>query len=261
MERKPICPDIDNIPADFHSLLSGSEIYDSSCSSGAQVFYINKDKGYFLKSAPKGTLKKEADLTAYFHKKQLATAVLAYVSNEKDWMLTERVPGEDLTWTFYKENPERICDITAELLRKLHDTNFTDCPAMDRTSEYLATAAYNYEHKVYDTSLFPDNWGYRSAEEAWNVVEKYGHLLKKDTLLHGDYCLPNIILDNWKFSGFIDLGNGGVGDKHIDLFWGIWSLFFNLKTDKYTQRFIDAYGRSSMEPDMLKVIAAIEVFG
>ena len=91
-------------------------------------------------------------------------------------------------------------------------------------------------------------------------MKKYGHLLKTDTLLHGDYCLPNIILDNWNFSGFIDLGSGGVGDKHIDLFWGIWTLEFNLKTDKYTNRFLDAYGRFDIEPDMLKIIAAIEVF-
>ncbi len=37
--------------------------------------------------------------------------------------------------------------------------------------------------------------------------------------------------------GFIDLGNGGVGDRHIDLFWGAWTLFYNLKTDRHTERF------------------------
>ena len=86
-------------------------------------------------------------------------------------------------------------------------------------------------------------------------------LMKNDTLIHGDYCLPNIMLDDWRFSGFIDLGNGGVGDKHIDLFWGAWTLNFNLKTDKYRDRFLDAYGRSDIEEEMFKVIAAAEVFG
>ena len=93
------------------------------------------------------------------------------------------------------------------------------------------------------------------------MVEAYGSCLKRDTLLHGDYCLPNIMLDNWTFSGLIDLDTGGVGDRHVDLFWGTWSLRFNLKTDAYRQRFLDAYGRENIEPDLFPVIAAIEIFG
>ena len=86
-------------------------------------------------------------------------------------------------------------------------------------------------------------------------------MLKCDTLLHGDYCLPNIILDDWKFSGFIDLGNGGVGDRHVDIFWGIWTLFYNFKTFDYTKRFMEVYGKDKIDTDTLRLIAAIEVFG
>ena len=88
-----------------------------------------------------------------------------------------------------------------------------------------------------------------------------GHRLKADTLLHGDYCLPNIMLDNWRFSGFIDLDAGGVGDRHVDLFWGMWSLQFNLKTDRFRERFLDAYGREVINEDMFRTVAAVEVFG
>ena len=84
--------------------------------------------------------------------------------------------------------------------------------------------------------------------------------MKNDTLLHGDYCLPNILLDDWKFSGFIDLDSGGVGDRHIDLFWGAWTLRFNLHTDAWCDRFLDAYGRDRIEPEILRAIAAFEVF-
>ena len=83
-------------------------------------------------------------------------------------------------------------------------------------------------------------------------------MLKNDTLLHGDYCLPNIILDDWRFSGFIDLGHSGVGDRHVDIFWGTWTLNRNLHTHKYRQRFVDAYGREKVDEDMLRVVADIE---
>lgn len=79
-------------------------------------------------------------------------------------------------------------------------------------------------------------------------------------LLHGDYCLPNILLDDWKFSGFIDLGGSGVGDRHIDIFWGVWTLFFNLKSNAYYERFLDTYGREAVEPEILRTVAAFEVF-
>ena len=69
------------------------------------------------------------------------------------------------------------------------------------------------------------------------------------------------MLVDWRLSGFIDLGAGGVADRHIDLFWGAWTLGFNLGTDKYRARFFDAYGRDKIDPDKIRVVAAAEVFG
>ncbi|MBQ7354704.1 MAG: aminoglycoside 3'-phosphotransferase [Clostridia bacterium] len=254
-------PDLTQFPADLRPLLEGAPLYDSSCSPEARVIYIEKDGGYYLKAAPAGSLRREAELTRFFHEKGLSTEVLCYLSLEKDWMLTRRVSGEDCTHGDYVADPRRLCDTTAALLRTLHETSVNGCPVPNRTADYLASAEEGYRIGRYDASLFPDNWGYASAEEAIEVVRRDGHLLRTDTLLHGDYCLPNIMLDNWRFSGFIDLGNGGVGDRHIDLFWGAWSLFFNLKTDAYQDRFFDAYGRDKIEPDLLRVVAAAEVFG
>ena len=59
----------------------------------------------------------------------------------------------------------------------------------------------------------------------------------------------------------IDVGCGGVGDRHIDLFWGVWTLAYNLKTDRYGERFLDAYGRDGVDVSLLHVIAAAEAFG
>ena len=258
MKRTLIFPDLNQFPAQFRALLEGAALYDSSCSPEARVWFLDKGAGFYLKSAPKGTLQKEAVLNRFYHTKGLAPEVLAYESLDADWLLTAKVPGEDCL--AYRDHPVRLCDTTAQLLRALHETDFAGCPVPNRTADYLAAARQNYETQAYDRNLFPDNWGYATPEEAWSVVESQGKFLKNDTLLHGDYCLPNILLDNWNFTGFIDLGAGGVGDRHVDLFWGIWSLQFNLKTDQYRNRFLDAYGRDKVEEDLLRVVAAIEVF-
>lgn len=86
-------------------------------------------------------------------------------------------------------------------------------------------------------------------------------LLKKEVLLHGDYCLPNVVLNNWKLSGYIDLDCGGIGDRHIDVVWGIWTLNYNLGTVEYTSRFIDVYGKDIIEFEKLRMIAAMEMIG
>ena len=259
MKRQLITPHISDFPVIFQPLLS-TPVYDSSCSPNARVYYLDREDGFYLKTAPKGALQKEAAMTAYFHSKGLGAQVLAYESLDADWLLTRRVQGEDCTDPMYLEDPKRLCDTTAQLLRMLHDTCPAGCP-IDHTKNYLATARKNYEESHYDASLFPDNWGYASAEEAWRVIEENVKYLKTDTLLHGDYCLPNIMLDDWRFSGFIDLGNGGAGDRHVDLFWGIWSLQFNLKTDRYRDRFLDVYGLEMVNEEMFPIISAFEVFG
>lgn len=261
MKRTLIKPDLTQFPAEFHPMLTKYLVFDSSCSQAARVYFLDGDGGFYLKTAPAGTLKNEADMTRYFHSKGLGTEVLMFLPGERDWLLTRRIPGEDCLFPKYLEDPKRLCDTTATLLRRLHETDFTGCPVTNRCDAYRATAERNYCAGHFDADLFPDNWGYKSAEEAWAVTQANGKYLKSDTLLHGDYCLPNIMLDNWKFSGFIDLDSGGVGDRHIDIFWGLWTLNHNLKTDRYYDRFLDAYGRELVDPEMLRTVAAFEVFG
>jgi len=261
MILNPIKLDTDTYPAELRQLLSGAAAYDSSCSREASVIFIDKDGGYFLKSAPKGVLATEAGMTRYFHGKGLSAEVLAYISGDRDWLLTAKIPGQDGVAQKHLDQPESLCDLITERLVLLHSMDFMDCPVPERTRRYLAAAEFNYKTGNYDKTLFPDNWGYASAEQAWRVIETRGRLLQTDTLLHGDYCLPNIILDEWKFSGFIDVGNGGVGDRHIDLFWAIWTLYFNLKTNKYRDRLLDAYGRANVDEERLRIVAAAEVFG
>lgn len=258
MKRTPVNINPDVVPASFRPLLRGM-VMDSSCSPAARVYFLPAH-GCFLKTAPKGTLHREAQLTRYFHSLQLGPEVLAYESAEADWLLTRQVPGEDCTHPQYLSDPRRLADTTGTLLRALHQQPPAGCP-VHRTPAYLRTAQENYERGCWDLGLFGDHAPFASPEEAWRTVEQVAPLLQSDVLLHGDYCLPNIMLDRWRFAGFIDLDSGGRGDRHIDLFWGAWTLQFNLHTDAYRERFLDAYGRDAFDPDMLRAIAAFEVFG
>ena len=248
-------------PDDIRHFIGGARVFDSSCSPEARVYYVEKDEGYYLKRGGAGTLEREALMTRYFHSRGIGTEVLSYGTDGYDWLLTARMRGEDCTHAEYLEDPRRLCDTIAVALRALHELDFKSCPVQNKTAEYLALAEKNYKTGNYDKSNFPDSFGYASAEEAYAVLSAGRDALRCDTLLHGDYCLPNIMLDGWRLSGFIDLGGAGVSDRHIDLFWGAWTLWFNLGTDEYRGRFFDAYGRDLVDEEIIKVVAAAEVFG
>lgn len=260
MELKVTTINIEEYPSEFEYFLKNSKIYDSSSSPEAKVIYSDKDNGYFIKKSSKGSLKNEFLMTEYFIKLGLSCKMIKYVSNDFDFLVTDKIQGNDCIFKKYLDNPKKLCDTTAELLQKLHSISPKDCPITNHTDGYLHKAYSNYKTGNYDKTEFPDNFGYKSEKEAISIIDKQKHLLKSDTLLHGDYCLPNIILNDWNFSGFIDLGNGGIGDKHVDIFWGIWTLFYNLKTMDYAKRFIDAYGKQNIDYEILRLIATIELF-
>ena len=264
--KKFLIPEIPNtLPDLFKKYTQNSKIYDSSCSPEARVYFIEgagRDSLFYLKCAKAGTLLSEAQMTRYFHSISLGAEVVEYTTErEYDFLLTRAVSGEDCTHAEYLSDPKRLARTTGTLLRALHEISPAACPVTDRVSEYIDLAETNYSTDNFDKSHFPDSFGYRSANEAYAVLEEGKHLLRSDTLIHGDYCLPNVMLENWQLSAFIDLDHAGIGDRHIDLFWGAWTLGFNLGTDAYANIFFDAYGRDKIDPDALRVVAAAEVFG
>lgn len=69
------------------------------------------------------------------------------------------------------------------------------------------------------------------------IVDKGYH-----TLIHGDFCLPNILADGDRLVGYIDLGDAGVGDPWRDYAWCIWSLEYNTGSKAYTPLLLKKLG-------------------
>ncbi len=211
---------IPSLPDSLQPFLSGAKLYDSSCSPNARVWLAEGKEDVFLKKAPKGSLETEVSMAAFFHNKGFGPQVLAFVQSDSDWLVTRRIPGRDCLADPYLADPKRLSETLGILLRMLHGTDPTGCPVSDCNPEWITP-----ESRV---------------------------------LIHGDYCLPNVILDKWDFSGFLDVGGGGIGDRNLDLYWGCWSILYNLKEDRWCTRFLDAYGRSDINTDQLRIQHSFE---
>ena len=258
MKHTLIAPKKDAFPARLHPYLHG-RIYDASSSPEAKVYFLEEGQLY-LKKAARTALRKEAEMTSFFYKKGLSVEVVAYFSDEADWFLTKKGKGEDATHPSYLADGRRLAVTLGEGLRALHETAYEGCPITDRTAAYLQTVEARAAAGCFDPSYLPPGLTLTKEEALARVREASPHLTSR-VLLHGDFCLPNILLDGWRTSAYIDLGAAGIGDRHVDLFWGAWSLCYNLGTDAYRNIFLEAYGRDRVEDELLMAIAAAECFG
>ena len=201
--------------------------------SGAQVLRLGNA---FLKIAAQGTLERAAQAQTYFHQKGLAAPLLAFEQESgRDWLLVESVGGLNACSPALLAQPESLARRLGETARALHETDPSDCPLSDANP--LMLRAYEREHGA----PFP---GDTSA-------------LKRDALIHGDFCLPNLFFGDAGLAGLIDLGDAGPGDRHFDLYWAMWSLAYNLKTDRFHSLFLDAYGRDAFDEARYALCAAI----
>ncbi|MCL1858542.1 MAG: aminoglycoside 3'-phosphotransferase [Oscillospiraceae bacterium] len=254
--------DINLFPDEIKNYLIGSEIYDSSCSQRSKTYFIDSDFGYYLKVAPKNTLEHESSMMNYFHGKKMTSRVCAYINNynDNDYFLMERVKGESSYEEKFLKEPERLAVVAGESLRKLHDINPEDCPKKGITVKLIKSAHKNYMGNNYD-AWFLDYGDFKSVENGYDFLCKNEHKLVEDVNLHGDACLPNIMLDdNFNFVGFIDFEGGGIGDRHFDIMWTIWSLQHNLETNDYMDRFLNAYGRDKFDMDRYKLCISLQAF-
>lgn len=68
---------------------------------------------------------------------------------------------------------------------------------------------------------------------------------------HGDYYLPNILLQGKRISGFIDLDRAGIADRYNDLAIASRSIAYNLGAD-YEQCFFLAYGIENVDEEKIE---------
>ena len=210
-----------DFPKELRGIFAQAEVYDTSCHSGATVLY--SDKGYYIKIDEKGNLFRESEMIALFSKMGMGAEFVSYISEEKDYLVTKAIAGEDAT--HWLDDPKLLCEVLAEAMKQLHETSVNDVP------------------------VSPCMDAYKESGEQMNC----------NTMIHGDFCLPNIMIKDGSFEAFIDVGLAGVGDHHIDLFWALWSLEYNLKTDKYRDYFLDLYGREHVNMDVLALVEKVEL--
>jgi aminoglycoside phosphotransferase len=173
-----------------------------------------------------------------------------------EYLLLEEVPGtaaSDPQWTLTL--PEVISALGGGLAL-LHQTKTDDCPFDQRIARQIDAA----RNRVAGGRVREDDFDeIRAGRRATDLL---GELLStipasEDLVFtHGDFCLPNIILNRGPsgevdVAGLVDCGRAGVADRHQDLALAVRSIIHNFGSN-WVAPFLRAYGLPHPEDEKLR---------
>ena len=185
-----------------------------------------------------------------------APKVLCYEKDsDHQYLLMSKVQGKMSCDGYYLEYPQELLTRLAEALKMLWSVDISGCPRNRDIDAKLREAKYRVENHLVDLdnvapTTFGDG-GFPDPQALLVWLEK-NRPDYEPVLSHGDFCLPNIFIENRKISGFIDLGDTGIGDKWRDLALCYRSL---------RQNFDGSFGGKiypDFNPDMLFDVLGIE---
>lgn len=247
------------IPRDLEDIINHSKWEKNEVGmSGASIYKIKSVQGYgdcFLKISPivDGDiyLRSEKEVYEWLEGKINVPKVIYYKEHGNyEYMLMKKIEGKDLSELIsYVDKKELIRSIAREL-KKLHSVDISECKIDKRLMYKLSKAQHRVNNDLVDMeNIEEDNKG-RSAMDIFQEL-----LIKKPSkeelvFTHGDYSLANIIIKDNKVSGLIDVGNGGLADRYVD----IAIILRDLKDEKDYKElwriFFEEYG---INPDYEKI--------
>jgi aminoglycoside phosphotransferase len=179
--------------------------------------------------------------------------VVAWGSDDgTEWLVMAALDGTDGTDPAHHVDVERLVRTLGLGLRAFHDAvPVAACPFDASTLVGLDRARARVEAgRVDPTDFQPIHHGLEPAELLEMLVAAGVPSETDQVVLHGDYCVPNVLLDEGVITGYVDVGRAGVGDRHRDLAIACRSLAHNLGGHSVGS-FLDAYGVE--RPDLARL--------
>lgn len=180
------------------------------------------------------------------------------------WLTMEHRPGRGA----HEPGHDRgsLIPLLARALRELHAVPVTGIPLPMGPDVLLEQASERVASGLVDRGWRAQR--HRAGTTAREVLSALAARLTRlpvsgPVLLHGDYCLPNVLVDGEGGWSLIDLGRMGVGDRHLDLADMTGSMLSDLNPSfgpRDAEAFLDAYGRDLVDPELLRLYRELDGF-
>lgn len=250
------------LPEKISSLVAGKKFETDHIGMSQASVLVYEDKIVKVQECNEEA-ENEYHMLQYLHNKLPVPLLYAYeISNDKSYLLMSKCNGQMLCAPEYMQNPDVLCKLLADGLKKLWSVDITDCPSDQSLSYKLAQAEHNIENGLVDLdNVEPETFGENGFQNPAHLL----HWLRENrpdeelVLSHGDYCLPNIFGSHDELTGFIDLGKTGIADKWCDIAICYRSLSHNYSGRYHGGTVYSGYDELSLfrelgiEPDWKKI--------
>ena len=79
----------------------------------------------------------------------------------------------------------------------------------------------------------------------------FGEAKPGHVLVHGDYCTPNVLIEDGQLTALVDVGGARLDSPRVDWAAAIWSLQYNYGSG-FARRFLDTYGAPAMTDEEIE---------
>lgn len=189
-------------------------------------------------------------------------AVEAYTSDDSHtYLLLSQVPGLMSCDPFFERDIPALANALAEGIRMVQSVSITDCPFHQTAATQIARAKTRAEAGLVDVDDFDERFQGKPISDVITFMEILRPTTEDLAFTHGDYCLPNILLDptTCQITGFIDLSRAGIADRYQDITLAARSLRHNFGPDS-EQHLWNALKLDKPDHDKLSFYLALDEF-
>lgn len=213
-------------------LIADRKIYDFSGYSGITTFLAMDSSACEGNLCIKigdipGQLERSYIMLKLMSKYGLYPKVIKYISNKKDYLITEAIeyPMALNAFTDFRE----LAEFMGKALRKFHDIqwNISALTADEKKFIISKTATIIPEALSHDKGLtflaqYQNDFDYIDMKEYLkNHREDY---VTNDVLIHGDFNPRNVFVNNGDLAAIVDLTDTCFGDRHYDIYFSMWTV-------------------------------------
>jgi aminoglycoside 3'-phosphotransferase II len=173
------------------------------------------------------------------------------------WLVMECLPGENAAIS--RDPPSVKIYELAKALKAVHMLNPNVCPFDETLTVKLARAAQRVKSNDIDEDDFGNENLGKTAAELFGELKQSRPVAEDIVVVHGDACLPNIMLNGGRFSGFVDCGRLGRSDRYQDLALACRSVSTNLGPE-WVEPFIRSYGITSFDDGRARFYRLLDEF-